>query len=169
MNILSSEDMLKTEDYLLHVTSVEGFELQLPNERDFQNINHFTGSLFPSASQSTQKVVHKMVTLTDNMRGLKLSNPNSVLEMFTFTIMSILYQDSCRSGSNNESENSSFLAETLKCSLFSPNLDLSAIKNASFQINILQMKSLVSKFFNFMEGKSIRLTVNRLKCAEWIL
>ena len=37
-----------------------------------------------------------MVTLTDNLKGLSLQDPNSIYHMLLYSLMSILYQDKYR-------------------------------------------------------------------------
>lgn len=96
MNILSSEEMRAVEIALLKIAPHPKFVLKTPEERQSQNINHFEGKLFPSASHSVQKSVQKLVSLTDNLKSRKQSNSNSVFEMLTYTFLSILYQDKYR-------------------------------------------------------------------------
>ena len=65
-------------------------------------------------------------------------------------------------------ETSHFLLETIKCSLYSPDIDFSCIQGVVFNVETEQMKAMAARFLVFMEDQTLRLTVNRLKCAEWI-
>ena len=56
----------------------------------------------------------------------------------------------------------------MKCSLFSPDIDFSSIKGVDFPVETVQMKAMAARFLSLMEEQSLKLTVNRLKCAEWI-
>ena len=56
----------------------------------------------------------------------------------------------------------------MKCSLYSPDIDFSSIKGVDFSVETVQMKAMAARFLNLMEEQSLKLTVNRLKCAEWI-
>ena len=56
----------------------------------------------------------------------------------------------------------------VKCSLYSPDVDFTTIKGLDFVPETLQMKALAARFLNTMEDHTLRLNVNRLKCAEWM-
>lgn len=103
------------------------------------------------------------------MCSLRLTDPNAVFRMLTYTLLSILYRDKYRHNNDNEFENTHYLLETLKCSLYSPDVEFTCLKNIDFPVDTLQMKAMGARFFAFMEDRSLRLTVNRLKCALWIL
>ena len=61
------------------------------------------------------------------------------------------------------------MLETIKCSLYSPDIDFESIKGVNFDVDTKQMKAIAARFLNVMEDQSLRLSVNRLRCAEWIL
>jgi len=53
----------------------------------------FSAPIFPDATQSTQKELQRLLSLSDNMRGLSQTHTNSVFHMLTFTLINLLYQD----------------------------------------------------------------------------
>lgn len=58
--------------------------------------------------------------------------------------------------------------ETIKCSLYSPDIDLTSIQGVNFAVETVQMKAMAARFLNLMEEQSLKMAVNRLRCAEWI-
>jgi len=67
----------------------------------------FEGTVFPAATPQAQKAVQRMITLAENMRSLKQSQPNAILHMLTLALINILYQD--KYSASNEGEDNSYL------------------------------------------------------------
>lgn len=82
--------------------------------------------------------------------------------------MSILYRDNCKNVGGSDVETINYLLETIKCSLYSQDVELKLIKNVEVKFDTLEMKLLICKFFVFMENQCLKLTTNRVNCVKWI-
>jgi len=87
--------------------------------------------------------------------------------MLTYTLIGILYQD--KYSASSDLENNLFLLETIKCSLYSKDVDMKIIRNAPPNYETKQLKLMAYRFFSFMEHPSLSLKTSRNKCAQWIL
>lgn len=88
--------------------------------------------------------------------------------MLTFALMSILYRDNGKNNGGFDAETVNYLLETIKCSLYSEDVQFKLIKNVEVKFDTLEMKLLICKFFVFMESQSLKLTTNRFNCVKWI-
>jgi hypothetical protein len=161
--------MIEAEQMLLKIVPRADYVLKVPDEREYQNVSHFRSAMFPEAGAAAQLSVQKMVTLTDNLRAIKIKDPNAVFQTFLYAALSLLYQDKYRSNSEGEAGNVEYLLETIKCTLYSSDVDFQLIKGTGYQGENVQMKAMAARFFHLLQDQTIRLTVNRMKCAEWIM
>jgi hypothetical protein len=60
------------------------------------------------------------------------------------------------------------LLETIKCSLYSPDIDFTVIKGVDFPVETAQMKAMAATFLNVMDNPDLKMAIDRLKCLEWI-
>ena len=85
--------------------------------------------------------------LTDNLHGMPLDDANTVYHSLILSIFSILYQDKY----HNEGDTQHYLLESIKCSLYSPDVNFNCIKNIDFTVDNHQMKAMAAKFLDSME------------------
>ena len=161
MNILSSEEMREAEQLLLKVDLPAHLRLRLPSvSQPFGSI-----ALVPLAPEPTQLEIKKVVSLAGNISSLPVSDANSTLKVFTVTILSILYQSRYRG--NVVSDQS--LLEAIKCSLFSPAVNLNVIKGSPSSCTSNQMKASAALFFAFMAEQEENFAAESFHTASLIL
>lgn len=122
-------------------------------------------ALLPAAPESTQLEVKKVVSLAGAISSLPLSDANATLRVFTVAVLSILYQS--RSRGKPVSDQS--LLESIKCSLFSPAVNLCGIKGAPSSCSSNLMKTAAARFFAFMAEQQERFASESLRTASLVL
>ena len=86
--------------------------------------------------------------------------------MFTYVLINILYQD--KYNGSSEGESNQFLLETIKCSLYSHDMEFNEIKHVGLTYQTSHLKMIINHFLLFMQEQMMTIKANTIKCAELI-
>lgn len=104
--------------------SQQEYRLNLPDAHEIAQLAAHHPKLLSAGSSTAQQEVDKMLTHTKNLRSLQQTDPNANLKVFACAILTLIYPQN--------STTNSLLLETLKCTLYSPDIAFPFIQNTAF-------------------------------------
>lgn len=154
---------------MLELTAKPNYVLRKPTPLQMKDIALYKSSLFAPPTPETQSHIRKIVSLADQMVVVRLSDPNSLFRMLLYSLLSIIYSDQNLKKAGHNEHHTHFLLDTIKCTLYSKDVDFNEIKNKRLELEKPQAKAMAAQFFHFLHSPPPHPAVDHLAYAELLL